>query len=389
MPRTYTPREMLEQLVAFDTVSEKSNLELILFVQDYLEDHGVTCHVVRDETGHKAALFANIGPEVEGGVVLSGHTDVVPVEGQNWSTDPFRVTEKDGRLYGRGTCDMKGFDALALAVVPEALKAGLKRPIQIALSYDEEVGCRGAPPMIARMRRVLPKASAVIVGEPTEMQAVSAHKGILEMTTRVTGHEVHSSLRHKGVSAVMTAARLVTWLDARQQELLEAEPHPEALAFDPPCTTLHAGVFQGGNAHNITAGRAWFSTDIRTAPPETSARWLERYRAEVRRLEAEIQAVHPAARIEVEVEADVPACAAEGPEGGAAERLIRQLTGDNSERAVAFATEAGQFQEAGYSAALCGPGSIAQAHQPDEYIEIRQLEAGEAFLRRLISHLAS
>ncbi|MGM0585888.1 MAG: acetylornithine deacetylase [Pseudomonadota bacterium] len=388
MPRRYTPREMLEKLVAFDTVSENSNLELILFVQDYLEDHGVTCHVVKDETGQKAALFANIGPEVPGGVILSGHTDVVPVEGQEWSSDPFRLSERNGRLYGRGACDMKGFDALALAIVPEALEAGLKRPIQIALSYDEEVGCRGAPPMIERMKRVLPPASAVIVGEPTEMQAVTAHKGILEMTTRVTGHEVHSSLRHRGVSAVMTAARLVTWLDDRQQELLQAPPHAEAEPFDPPCTTLHVGMIRGGTAHNITAGHAWFSTDIRTAPPETSAQWLDRYLAETRRLDAEIRAVHPNARIDVEVEADVPGCHAEPARTAEAERLIRSLTGDNAQRAVAFATEAGQFQEAGYSAALCGPGSIAQAHQPDEYLEVAQLEAGWAFMKRLVRQLS-
>ena len=202
---------MMERLVAFPTVSRESNLDLIGFVQDYLAGHGVESQLVHDETGTKANLYAQIGPSVPGGVVLSGHTDVVPVDGQNWTSDPFRVVERDGKLYGRGTCDMKGFDALALALVPEMLKAGLKRPIQLALSYDEEVGHRGVPSLIAAMAETLPPASAVIVGEPTSMQVVTQHKGGLSLRTSLRGHEVHSSLVHTGVSAVMNAATLITW----------------------------------------------------------------------------------------------------------------------------------------------------------------------------------
>ena len=384
--RRYTPREMLEKLVSFDTTCTRSNLALIDWVKDYLEGHGVECLVTPNAEGDKASLIANIGPKVEGGVVLSGHTDVVPVEGQDWSRDPWTLTEENGRLYGRGACDMKAFDALALAIVPEALEAGLKRPIQLALSYDEEDGMWGAPPMIERLAAELPRASAVVVGEPSRMAVVGAHKGILELIVRVKGFETHSSIRHTGVSAVHLAARLVTWLDDRQDENI-ARPLPGAELFDPPCTSLHVGEFQGGEAHNITAGRAWFSVDVRACPPETSAQWLDAIRKEAARLEAQAQKIRPEARIEIEVKADVPPCAPE--DQGEAESLLRALTGDNAPNAVSYATEAGLFQAAGYSTAVCGPGDIAQAHQPDEYIEIAQLDAGEAFMKRLVEKLSA
>ena len=389
-----TAREMLARLVSFDTTSSKTNLPLIHFVRDWLAGHGVESHLVHDETGEKASLFAQVGPSVPGGVVLSGHTDVVPVVGQDWSTDPWTLTERDGKLFGRGTCDMKGFDALALAAVPLALKAGIKRPLQIALSYDEEVGCLGAPPMIARMAEVLPMAEAVIVGEPTLMKAVTGHKGAVGMITRVRGFEVHSSLRPTGVSAVMAAAKLVAMLDEWTDANRRAAPvGPEAAAYDPPYTTLHVGKFEGGTAHNITAKDAWFSTDIRVTPPDTPEMWIERYSAACAKLEAELQAVRPEARISVEFRGGVPGLRREPAPGlageGAAERLVRALTGDNSDNVVPYGTEAGQFQDAGHSVAICGPGSIAQAHQPDEYLTLDQLAAGEAFMRRLVDRLAA
>ncbi|MEL6793439.1 MAG: M20/M25/M40 family metallo-hydrolase, partial [Pseudomonadota bacterium] len=230
---------MLEKLVGFPTVSRDSNLPLIDFAEEYLESHGVKCRRVYDTTGQKANLYALVGPEVEGGVILSGHTDVVPVDGQEWDTDPFTVVEKDGKLFGRGTCDMKGFDALALALVPDMLAADLKKPIQIALSYDEEVGCIGAPFMIDEMAKTLPKAAACIVGEPSMMKVVTEHKGSVGIITKVHGFEVHSSLMHEGVSAVMTAARLITWLWERTQEnIANADP---ASPFHPPFTTCHCG----------------------------------------------------------------------------------------------------------------------------------------------------
>ena len=383
--RRYTPREMLEKLVAFPTVSRDSNLPLIDFAEDYLTGHGVACRRVYDETGEKANLYALIGPETEGGVILSGHTDVVPVDGQEWDTDPFTVTERDGKLYGRGTCDMKGFDALALALVPDMLQAGLKKPIQIALSYDEEVGCRGAPSMIAEMAQTMPKAAACIVGEPSLMKVVTQHKGSVGIITRVHGFEIHSSLMHEGVSAVMTAARLITWLWERTQEnIANADP---ASPFHPPFTTCHCGVVSGGTAGNITAKYAEFLTDIRCCPPDEPQDWFDRYKTHCAEIEREIQAIRPEARIEVVTRMMNPPCRKE--EQGAAEEIARALTGDNSENVVSYGTEAGQFQEGGFSTCICGPGSIEQAHQPNEFISIEQFEAGEAFMRKLIARLAA
>ncbi len=385
MPDFYTPREMLEKLVGFPTVSDVSNLELIGFVKDYLAGHGVESHLVYDETGKKANLYAVVGPNVEGGVVLSGHTDVVPVKGQAWKTDPFKVVEADGKLYGRGTCDMKGFNALGLALVPDMLKAGLKRPIQIALSYDEEVGCLGAPFMISEMVEKLPRASAVIVGEPSMMQVVSGHKGAIGFMTRVKGFEVHSSLMHTGVSAVMTAARLVEWLRQRFEENMAGTPNDIDAMFEPPFTTLHVGVMKGGSATNITALNASFSCDIRCPASQDPMEWYGRYLEYVGEVEAEIQTIHPEAKITVTARDVNPALKPETE--GAAELLARQITGDNGTHVVSYGTEAGQFQREGYSVVVCGPGDIAQAHQPNEYIAIEQFEAGEAFIRRLIETL--
>ena len=381
----YTPREMLEKLVGFPTVSRDSNLPLIDFAEEYLESHGVKCRRVYDTTGQKANLYALVGPEVEGGVILSGHTDVVPVDGQEWDTDPFTVVEKDGKLFGRGTCDMKGFDALALALVPDMLAADLKKPIQIALSYDEEVGCIGAPFMIEEMAKTLPKAAACIVGEPSMMKVVTEHKGSVGIITKVHGFEVHSSLMHEGVSAVMTAARLITWLWERTQEnIATADP---ASPFHPPFTTCHCGTVNGGTAGNITAKYAEFLTDIRCCPPDEPQAWYDRYKAHVAEVEKEIQAIRPEARIEVITRMLNPPCRKE--EGGAAEEIARALTGDNSENVVSYGTEAGQFQDGGFSTCICGPGSIEQAHQPNEFITVEQYQAGEAFIRKLIQRLAA
>ena len=393
MPTRYSPREMLDRLIAFPTVSSASNLDLIHFVRDYLAEHGIESHLTPDETGQKSNLHAVVGPREAGGVVLSGHTDVVPVEGQAWSTDPWVVTERDGRLYGRGTCDMKGFQALALALVPDMLDAGMKRPIHIALSYDEEVGCLGAPYMIRRMASELPPASACIVGEPSMMEVVTGHKGQLGFVTEVHGFEVHSSLCHTGVSAVMNAARLIEWLRQRQAEGAEAASQrpadDPANIYVPPYTTLHAGIISGGTASNITAKYCRFTTDIRVVPGEDEDGWVERYHAYARSIEAEMQAIHPDTRIEITERNHTPACREEEGEAAVAEALCRQLTGDNGRHVVSYGTEAGQFQEEGFSTCICGPGNIEQAHQPNEYLSIDQFQQGEAFLRRLIGRMAA
>lgn len=385
MPDIYTPEEMLAKLVAFPTVSRDSNVELMDFVEDYLAGHGVTSHRVWSDERDKCNLYACVGPEEPGGVVLSGHTDVVPVDGQDWSSDPFELVRKGSRLYGRGSCDMKGFDALALCAVPKALAAGVKRPLQIALSYDEEVGMGGAYRLVPEMAANMPPAEAVIVGEPSQMQVVTGHKGGLMMHTHVHGFEVHSSLVHTGVSAVMTAARLITWLEA-QMEDNKTKADPDSL-FVPPYTTLHVGMIEGGTARNIVAKDCTFSTDVRVLPGESSTDWRDRYLAECRRVEAEMQKIRPETRIEVTVRGDVPGCRPE--QAKAAEAICRQLTGDNAEHVVSYGTEGGIFQDGGYSVCICGPGNIEQAHQPDEFIEIAQLDAGERFMDGLVKRLAA
>ena len=377
--------DILAKLVAFPTVSRDSNLALVDWVEDYLAAHGVRAHRVYNDEGTKAALYANIGPEVEGGVVLSGHTDVVPVEGQAWDSDPFSLTRVGNRLHGRGTCDMKGFDAIALAAVPKALNARLDRPLQIALSYDEEVGCLGAPRMIADMAKVLPRASVALIGEPSEWKVVNGHKGGIGIATQLRGHEVHSSIMHTGVNAVMEAARLVDWANRQNAAGMASQPGPIDGLFDPPWTTSHVGTIRGGTADNITARDCAFVMGFRCIPSESTEAWRVRYLDEVARIEAEMRAVHPEARIDTDIRFHVPGLTPE--EDGAAEALARRLTGDNATHVVSYATEAGQFQEAGYSAVIVGPGNIAQAHQPNEWLAVSELEAGEAFTDNLIAFL--
>ncbi len=385
MAQIYSALEMMEKLIAFPTVSSESNLELIDFVEDYLAGHGVESHRVYDPTGQKANLYALVGPDVAGGVVLSGHTDVVPVAGQEWDSDPFVVTERDGKYFGRGTCDMKGFDAICLSLVPEMLAANMKRPIQIALSYDEEVGCVGAPFMISEMVKNFPKASAVIVGEPSSMKVVSGHKGAAGFMTHIHGFEIHSSLMHQGVSAVMVAARLIEWLRLRFEENMAATPNAIDAMFEPPFTTLHVGVINGGSATNITAKDCSFSCDIRCPASQSPSDWYNRYMEFVREVEAEMQAIIPETYIEVIPRDENPPLRPETD--GAAEMLARRITGDNGQHVVSYGTEAGQFQREGYSTVVCGPGSIEQAHQPNEFITIEQFNAGEDFIRQVIKNL--
>ncbi len=385
MAMDLSPREMLEKLVSFPSVSSVSNLPVIDFIEEYLASHGVESHRVYDPTGEKANLYANVGPEVEGGVVLSGHTDVVPIVGQAWDTDPFTVVEKDGKLYGRGTCDMKGFDALALTAVPLALKRGIKRPIQIAMSYDEEVGCVGAPFMIAEMAKMMPRAAAAIIGEPSMMQAVTGHKGGLGITTHVRGFEVHSSLMHTGINAVMEAAKLIDWANQVNADLMAKEPTTMAAMFDPPWTTAHVGTISGGTAENITAKDCRFIMGFRCVAGEDPMAWRDLYLAKVAEVEAAMQAVQPSASITTETRFNVTGLRPE--ENGVAETLVRRLTGDNGQHVVSYGTEAGQFQEGGYSAVICGPGSIEQAHQANEFISINQFQQGEAFMHKLVDHL--
>ncbi|WP_347312979.1 acetylornithine deacetylase [Defluviimonas sp. SAOS-178_SWC] len=379
-------RRILDRLVAFPTVSRDSNLALVDWVEDYLAGHGVAAHRVYNADRTKANLWASVGPDVAGGVILSGHTDVVPVDGQDWSSDPWTVTERNGRLYGRGTCDMKGFDALALAAVPLALAAGVKRPLQIALSIDEEIGCAGCIPMVGEMAATAPKAAAVIVGEPSRMRVVTGHKGGIGFGTRLKGFPVHSSMMHEGVNAIMEAAKLIGWANARNAENRARPPGPLATMFDPPWTTVHVGQIEGGTAHNITAEHCRMGLDFRVVPGEEGEDWATAYEAMVAEVAAGMKAVRPEAGIELIRQFDVPPLVPEAD--GNAERLARALTGDNGTHVVSYGTEAGHFQKAGYSAVVCGPGDIAQAHQADEFIEVSEFEAGWRFMQGLVAELA-
>lgn len=380
MAETLTARatEILEALVGFDTTSRFSNLQLIEWVEAYLDRHGVPHRRAPNADGSKTNLVASVGPLEPGGVVLSGHTDVVPVDGQAWSSDPFRLTRRDDRLYGRGTCDMKGFLALALAAVPQLRDA--RRPVHLAFSYDEEVGCIGAPDMIAMIGRELPRPALVVVGEPTSMETVSGHKGIATWWVTVTGKEAHSSQTQLGVSAVMAAVELMASL-GRLAERLEREADP-ASPFTPRHATLTIGQVMGGTAGNILARECAFLFDLRCPPGLDPEQVMAPFYEDARAMDARLKARFPEAGVRVVRRSNTPPLAPE-PDG-AAEAFARRLAGDNGpSRVVAFAAEAGQFQQAGFSTVLCGPGSIEQAHQPDEYLEISQLERGAAFMDRL------
>ncbi|GAB4261789.1 MAG: acetylornithine deacetylase [Pararhodobacter sp.] len=385
-PRTLEPRAILDRLVGFPTVSRDTNLPLIDWVQDYLASHGIDSHRVMSPCGQKAHLYAHLGPDAPGGVILSGHTDVVPVDGQDWSTDPWVVTERDGKLYGRGTCDMKGFDALALHAFVAASKRPLKRPLQLAFSYDEEVGCMAVVDLVEAMIAAdMPRAESVLVGEPSMMKVVTGHKGGVGFRVHVRGYEVHSSLQPYGVSAIHEAARLIQWANDRNDELAAATPSALAAPFDPPFSTLHVGTIQGGTANNITAKDCHFWLGVRAVPGESG--WAERMLAAAAEIDARMKAVRPEAGIEMTKVMEVPPLTPEV--NGPAEALARRLTGDNGQHVVSYGTEGGQFQVRGYSAVICGPGNIEQAHQPDEFLSIAQFEAGEAFLARLVDDLCA
>lgn len=377
--------EILDRLVAFDTTSARSNLALIDWVADYLGRYGVASERSSAQQG-KANLWATIGPATgpdgRGGVILSGHTDVVPVAGQAWRSDPFVLTERDTRLYGRGSADMKGFIALALALVPDAVGRGLRVPLHFAWTHDEETGCQGAPALI----RALPAGAArpimAIIGEPTSMQIANRQKGCWFFRTRVTGREGHSSAPDAGVSAIAAAAEIVGEIGRLHAEA-RGRARPES-GFDPPHTTLSVGTIAGGTAVNIIARECSFEWDLRNIPDDDGAALkarLDRFIADD--LLPRMRAVYPQASVETETAVAVPPLLPQA--GSPAEDLARRLTGANATTAVSFATEAGMFQEAGIPAVVCGPGSITVAHKPDEFISRAELAAGQVFLDRLLA----
>ena len=376
--------DWIARLVRHDTTSRNSNLPLIEDVEGYLAEHGVSSKRVPSADGEKANLYFSIGPNVEGGVVLSGHTDVVPVDGQPWDTDPWAVVEKDDKLFGRGTADMKSFAAIGLSLLPDMLAAPLKRPIHFALSYDEEVGLLGAPAMIEEIKELVPAPSAVIVGEPTNMQVVDGQKGVAIFRTEITGHEAHSSQPHRGASAIMAAGRLMAKI-AEIAERCQREA-PENSPFTPPHTTMTVGVIEGGTASNILARRCSFTWDVRTVPGDDAKAIRAEFDREAEAILADMRAIAPECDITTEALADGPPLMPE-PDNPAAE-LAHKLTGANGRLSVSYAAEAGQFQEAGFSTVICGPGSIDQAHQPNEFITLNQVAEGTRFMRGLIRHLS-
>jgi len=381
--------DLLGQLVGFNTESSLSNWPIVRFIEDYLRARDVPFVTVPNAAGDKAAILATVGPMRDGGIVLSGHTDVVPVEGQSWTGDPFVLRREQGRLYGRGATDMKGFDAVALAMIDEFRTAGLTRPVHILLSYDEEVSCLGSIDAIARFGADLPRPAGVVVGEPTGMLVADAHKAIATYRTSVRGLEAHSSQPHLGANAIEAAAALVTCLYALADELA-ATPDPSG-RFDPPYATLSVGTVEGGTARNILARDCAFHWEFRSLPGMDQSFALDRLDAFVSgQALPRLARFVPADRadeiwIRTQTEVEVPGLAPDS--GSPAESLALKLTRSNRTIAVSFATEAGQFQKRGLPAVVCGPGSIDQAHQPDEFIEISQLAECIAFMRRLAVEL--
>jgi acetylornithine deacetylase len=375
--------EVLEALVAFDTTSRNSNLALVEWVEAYLDRFGVAHERISDETGTKANVWATIGPVGVPGTILSGHTDVVPVDGQSWSSDPFRLTERSGRLYGRGASDMKGFDACCLAAVPDMVAAPLARPIHLALSYDEEVGCIGVRGMIARLERAKVKPAACFVGEPTEMGVVIGHKGRRSFRVAVHGRTCHSSLAPRGVNAVEYAARLIAKIRDISDRLARSGARDPL--YDVPYTTASSGVVHGGTALNIVPDLCTFEFEFRPLPADDVDGLVEEVMAYAReRLEPEMRAVDPAARIAFEPRSGWPGL--ETPATLDVVGFAKMLAGRNEHGKVAYGTEAGLFALSGIPTVVIGPGSIDQAHKPDEYIAVAQLEACSAFLDRLTAH---
>ncbi|WP_425545395.1 acetylornithine deacetylase [Labrys sedimenti] len=380
MPLRYTPAELTAKLVSFDTVSSRSNLALIDFVADYLAGHGVESIRLPNATGDKAALLATIGPTDRPGVVLSGHVDVVPVEGQAWTAPAFEARLEGERLYGRGTCDMKGFVATALALVPDFLAMKLKAPIHIAISYDEEISCLGSLDMIARFDRDLPLPRACIVGEPTLMEVVDAQKSLAGYLTRITGRPAHSAMPALGANALHAAARIISHLDDIADEL-QAAGDPSG-RFEPGYSTVQAGLIQAGKAINIVPDEArivWECRGLPSLPVEFVPDRIRAFSQEI--VLPRLRRNAPEADIVTELDVAVPALSPEP--GSYAETLALRLAGRNRTQAVSYGTEAGHFQLAGIPTVICGPGSIKQAHGADEWIALSELEACASFLRRL------
>jgi acetylornithine deacetylase len=374
-----TSREILARLVAFDTTSRESNLPLVDWVASYLAGHGISSHTTTSDDGAKANLFATIGPDDIGGVCLHAHTDVVPIDGQAWTTTPFELAERNGLLLGRGTCDMKGFAACMLAAVPMFKEHRLRTPVHLALSYDEEVGCLGAPRMLAAFGRGLPRPRVAVVGEPTLMKPVVAHKGCVALQTRIEGRAAHSSLPHLGASALHAASEMACVLVELSNEL-QAMRYPHGMV--PPGPTLNAGTLRAGTAGNIVAKDALLQWELRYRDIDDADELLAHVHFRVReRLRAVLGVRLSEFKLDTQELARVPAFCA--PEDSQAVALLRSCGIVGVAAGVPYGAEAGQYSDAGVDTVICGPGSIEQAHRPDEFIAIAQMDACNRFMGRL------
>ncbi len=376
--------EMIRTLIGFPTVSRDSNLELIHYARDYLKNLGAEIRLTYDDDRRKANLFATLGPGGERGIVLSGHTDVVPVEGQAWDTDPFQLTAKDDRLYGRGTADMKSFIAVALAFAPEFARRGLKTPLHFALSYDEEIGCIGIGRLLADLAHDGIRPGSCIVGEPTLMRPVIAHKGKRGFRCTVRGLAAHSAYAPLGVNAVEAAAEAIAFL--KQMARRHRDHGPFDCSFDIAHTTVHTGVIRGGTALNIVPQECIFEFEFRHLPGDDPGALLREFEAYIGKLlEPEMRALHAGAGFVIESLSEIPSL-----DTGAETEIVglaHELSGSSEIGKVSFGTEASQFQRAGIPAVVCGPGSIAQAHKPNEWVAVDQVLKCEQFMRRLADRM--
>ena len=382
-----TVEEILAKLVSFPVLGGQSNLSILHWIKDYLESYGVKVILVPNKTENKASLHCRIGPAIDGGVILSGHMDVVPVVGQEWTTDPFVLTDKgDGKWYGRGSCDMKGFLACCLAVVPQMVSIDLKKPIYFAFSYDEEIGCLAAPELANAIKDFYSETPKyAIIGEPSMMEPIIGQKGIYIMDTYVNGSAGHSSRIKQEVSAVHEAMRLILWLEKKMDALIEAGITDDR--FHPPHSTIHIGMVDGGIAPNVIADKAHFSWDIRTIPKDSIDAVVSEFEAHCRKTEQALRKVYPDFKIEnIENHPPVPHLDTQATDEVVA--LIKTISGNSRWDTVSYAAEAGQFAEAGFQSAICGPGSIAQAHRADEFISKDQLQKGVTMIENLLKELS-
>ncbi len=377
---------ILERLVSFDSISGRPTHGIVGYIQDYLSGLGIESTLSYDEAGERANVFATIGPQIDGGVVLNGHTDVVPVEGQNWSNDPFTLTRDGNKLHGRGSVDMKGFLACVLGSVPAFKAANLAKPIHIAFSYDEETGGYGMPVLLEHMAGKAFRPAVVIVGEPTEMNIITGHKGGYEMRTEITGFEVHSCDPFKGVNAISAAMKVISKIEEIGARFA-ANPYPGS-PYDPPFTTLNVGIIEGGAARNATAGWCNFDWEFRPMPGENGDAVVDELKAyAAAELLPAMQAVSPNASINIITESPVPPL--DDSNAAEAAAFVTEVTGLNSQGVVSFGTDAGYFSDAGFSTVVFGPGSISRAHQPDEYVETGELAQGLDFMAKIAHRLSN